>query len=161
MLKKTALTLALILTTSFVHATELDFSEQIEEYKTCDAPACDSIYTEEDLGDEDTLSPELKAPLIAVARKESRVWWDTILEGEYIVRGDVFLGDVTAIYKNKQLLAYRVTYGKEAYYTGICDYDSENEESLEECSSGSITETALVSPDFKEVEIEYYAEFND
>lgn len=161
MFNKSVLIVALIFTTAFAHASVLDFNEQIEEFKNCEGPACEQIYTEDYLDTAEKLSASLETRLTAVAQNESRVWWDTILEGEYIVRGEIFLSDVTAIYKNKQLLAYRIVYGKEAYYTGSCDYDSENEDSLEECTSGSITETALVSPDFKEVEIEYYADFND
>lgn len=165
MTKYIALFLMIALNTAMAQgsAQKNSFWELIEELNNCEGAACEQIYEEKELVSEGRLTASLEKELMAVAEDQIRVWGDTILEGGYITRGETSLNEVVAIYKNKQLIAYRIIYSQEAFYTESCDYDYENEETLEECTQGRITETSIVSPDFKEYDIDGdgYANFED
>lgn len=144
-------------------AVKTSFWDVIEEFNNCEGPVCERIYEEKELLSEGVLPAPIRTELLKVAEDQVRVWGDTILEGGYITRGDTDLNEVVAIYKNKQLIAYRIIYSQEAFYTDSCDYDYENDATLEDCTPGRITETSIVSPDFKEYDIDGdgYANFED
>ena len=155
--------MALMATQAQGSAQQSSFWDIIEEFNTCEGPVCEQVYEEKELISEGTLPAVLEKELMEVAEDQVRVWGDTILEGGYITLGETELNEVIAIYKNKKLIAYRIIYSQAAVHTDSCDYDYENEETLEDCTQGRITETSIVSPDFKEYDIDGdgYANFED
>ncbi|KYG66953.1 hypothetical protein AZI86_07980 [Bdellovibrio bacteriovorus] len=165
MAKNIAFIILMALTTTIAQGSgpQSSFWDIIEEFNNCEGPTCEQIYEEKELVSEGTLPAALEKALMEVAEDQVRVWGDTILEGGYITRGETELNEVVAIYKNKKLIAYRIIYSQAAINTDSCDYDYENEETLEDCTEGRITETSIVSPDFKEYDIDGdgYANFED
>ncbi len=165
MTKNIVLVILMALTSTMAQgsAAKSSFWDIIEEFNNCEGPACEQIYEEREILSEGSLSKYVEKELMAVAEDQVRVWGDTILEGGYLTRGETSLNEVVAIYKNKQLIAYRIIYSQEAFYTDSCEYDYENDETLEDCTQGRITETSIVSPDFKEYDIDGdgYANFED
>lgn len=141
-----------------------DFWAQIEEFNECTLAECSQIFSEEeDMIHHKTLPAEVEKELLAVAQDQERVWGDTILEGGYITTGDVELVEVSALKKYGQIFAYRIIYSAPAVYTESCDFDYDSDEIPEDCTVGRITETSIVSADFKEYDIDEdgYANFED
>ncbi|XGC82133.1 hypothetical protein ACES2L_06500 [Bdellovibrio bacteriovorus] len=97
----------------------------------------------------------------ALAEKESWIWGDTILEGDYISNGEpVVLDLVEAVYAGKSLVAYRIVYSAKAWDTGACDVDYEAledenanfDEILAECTVGKIVGNSFVNLTLTEAE---------
>lgn len=86
-----------------------------------------------------------KNQLSKIATSEASKWADTILEGDYMAFGDTQLSTVIGIYKNNQLIAYRITYQEDAIRTDECENEKE---SLTTCTQGIIVESGFVSADF-------------
>lgn len=93
------------------------------------------------------LTPELIQALETVAKEQSYIWADTILEGEYEAEGDTRLEKVEGVFADGHLVAYRITYSEKAWYTGLCDYDFEDKSTLRDCAEGRIAESTFVSLD--------------
>jgi hypothetical protein len=139
--------------------------ELLNQFDNCSSNNTCESYTDKELlsWDKDNIEPTLRKNLLAIAEDQARIWGDTILEGDYIADGKTELNYVTAIYYQKSLIGYQIGYSQKAYYTGSCDYDYENEATLEECTEGSIAESLLVTADLKEWDItqDGYADFQD
>ncbi len=86
-----------------------------------------------------------KNQLLKIATSEASKWADTILEGDYMAFGDTQLSTVIGIYKNNQLIAYRITYQEDAIRTDECENEKE---SISTCTRGIIAESGFVSADF-------------
>lgn len=141
-----------------------DFWAQLEEFEECTLDECSQIFSEEeDMISNKTLPTDVEKELFAVAQDQERVWGDTILEGGYVTTGDLELVEVTALKKFGKIFAYRIIYSAPAVHTDSCDFDYDSEEISEDCTVGSITETSIVSADFKEYDIDGdgYANFED
>lgn len=108
------------------------------------------------------LPSKVTKELESIAFNLAQVWGDTILEGEYTADSAVTLDQVERVTENKKPIGYRITYSSKAWYTGACDYDYENEETLEGCDEGRIIESGFVANDLKENfrDETSYAEFN-
>lgn len=100
----------------------------------------------------------------ALALKVSDVWYDTILEGPYVMTDEPELGESNALIVNKQIYAYRFTVRAPAFFTEGegCELDEETDVWTDVCleSSGYITEPVMF--DFKGTRIDdgSYAEFD-
>lgn len=101
--------------------------------------------------------------LKTIAEEQAQVWADTILEGDYQANGNTELGMVQAIYQNGQLRAYHIFFFERAWFTGNCNFDYENQKSLQSCERGEIREAAFVSSNLKTVlpDEDHYAEFSE
>lgn len=95
------------------------------------------------------LPVEVQNRLKKVAFDQAQIWGDTILEGDYVSAGETRLDRVIVLYKDDQVIGYKITYSGQAWYTGECDYDSSDESSLKNCTAGRIRESSFVSPDFR------------
>jgi hypothetical protein len=91
----------------------------------------------------------LKAPIQKLVKERSNIWGDTILEGDYFSKDQAHLDTVTALFKNKQLFAYAVTYSAKAWYTGDCAFDFKNLKTLVSCQVGRIVESIYISADLE------------
>ncbi|WP_232468754.1 hypothetical protein [Bdellovibrio bacteriovorus] len=119
------------------------------------------------------LSSQDQAALMKAAENESNIWYDTILEGDYQLKGDasVGYGYLAKVYSAKgEFIAYKGIIQHDAYDTGSCDVPYEEEEKVieeylkENCIAGDIFSGIYVSPDFKfhlrdENEIENFQEW--
>ena len=79
---------------------------------------------------------------------QAQIWGDTILEGDYVSEGQTRLDRALALYKNKDLIGYKVQYSEKGWYTGNCNYDG-HEDSLVDCDAGRIIEVSYVSADLQ------------
>lgn len=109
----------------------------------------------------DTLDAKIKVEMKKVANDQAEAWGDTILEGDYYSSGRTRLDSVSAYYKGKTLVGYKITYSEKAWFVGDCKYDG-SRESLKGCKEGRIVEVSYVSPDFLTYfsDEERYAEFS-
>jgi hypothetical protein len=109
----------------------------------------------------DKLDVDTKARLRAIASDQTTYWDDTILEGDYVATGRTRLDHVLAFYKDDKLIGYKITYSKKAWFTGECQYDGRNRETLKGCKEGRIAEGSYVSADTLTYfsDEERYAEF--
>ncbi len=153
MMKLIVLTAA-VLSLSFTAQANSKFEKALEEAsKYCSFGDCELPYVSEELYNAyekvSKLSQAQFDALLKIAKTQSRVWADTILEGDYVTEGETTLGLVTSISKDGKLIAYRISYLETAWDTGACDYDYENKASLENCTQGQIHESSFVSPDLK------------
>lgn len=87
--------------------------------------------------------------LKAVAFNQAQIWGDTILEGDYVSAGETQLDRVLVLYKNDEVIGYKITYSEQAWFTGECEYDANDESTLNKCTPGRIRESSFVSPDFR------------
>lgn len=99
--------------------------------------------------------------LSALAEKESWIWGDTILEGDYISSNEAVVLDlVEAVYAGKSLVAYKIVYSAKAWDTGACEVDYEAledenanlDEILAECTVGKIVGNSYVNLTLTEAE---------
>ena len=151
------LSLALALTLSLLSSFSLaasqaqsTFETQIQEIQNYEV---EFETVDIDLSD---LDKQLRSTLEQIANHEKDVWYDTILEGDYILslNGQTSLQAVTAYYVNARLVAYQIFYSHPAWYLGDCEYDDEVEltsknedEVLKQCSFGHISSGCFASPD--------------
>ena len=84
--------------------------------------------------------------LSEIALDQAQIWGDTILEGDYYADGQTQLDGVTAIYKNNDLIGYKIAYSEKAWYTGQCEFNG-HAETLVSCQEGRIHEETYVSGD--------------
>lgn len=85
------------------------------------------------------------ARLHEVAKEQSNIWADTILEGDYFADGNTELDSVVVYTRGSEVLAYRITYSERAWDTSSCSFDGEELETLVGCQQGRIRETSFVS----------------
>lgn len=105
-----------------------------------------------------SFTAEQIAVLTDYAEKESNIWGDTILEGDYLASQDaVTLSSFEKVFEGSKLVAYRIQFFVKSWDTGSCDVDydaldQENanmDEILKECTLGKIIGTFYVTPRFK------------
>jgi hypothetical protein len=94
------------------------------------------------------LDMKSKYVLMRVAYEQAQIWGDTILEGDFVADGKTRLDEVQALYKNKTLIGYKITYSERAWFTADCSYDGIHKETLRGCTEGRILEASYVSTDF-------------
>jgi hypothetical protein len=90
--------------------------------------------------------------LNGIAYEQAQLWGDTIYEGNYASIGDFEVLQIAEIYKEGELIAYRVTYQEPAVDTDTCE-SSGNYEKDKSCERGFVYESATVSTDFRFVEV--------
>lgn len=98
--------------------------------------------------DQDTLRSLQK-----IAFEQAQIWGDTILEGDYYADGQTVLEEVYGVFKNNQIIGYKISYSEKAWYTGECRFDGQNESLLNECQNGKIVEASIVSSDLQSFDI--------
>lgn len=139
-----------------IFSNDQQFYNFIQKFKTvCDPDnisneqACKNGFSTKILFDLSTgiskLETANKNQLSKIATSEASKWADTILEGDFMAFGDTQLSNVIGIYKNNQLIAYRITYQEDAIRTDECENEKE---SLTTCTQGIIAESGFVSADF-------------
>ena len=106
----------------------------------------------------ESLSPKQLAGLMKAAREESDIWYDTILEGDFVLHSEADI-EVAALTKyhsaSGEFVAYHATIQHAAYDTGRCDIDWDvDQETMdrlmkENCTAGYISSGIFISPDFK------------
>jgi hypothetical protein len=79
---------------------------------------------------------------------QAQIWGDTILEGDYVADGQTRLDQASALYKNRELIGYKIKYSEKAWYVGNCEYNG-SESSLVDCDAGRIIEVSYVSADLQ------------
>ncbi len=107
--------------------------------------------------------------LLFRANQESQIWYDTILEGDYVLQSDVVaLTGVSAIYNadSGAFVAYRINYSKPAWDHSMCDVDwdqfhdaaeEERNELMKDCTPGFIVGSSFVSPNLRQSERDFNA----
>ncbi len=106
------------------------------------------LYRHSAQADFDSLDLKSKNELLQVAYQQAQVWADTILEGDFFADGKTRLDEVQALYKNRDLMGYKITYSERAWDTANCAYDGINDETLKGCDEGRIRESSFVSTDY-------------
>lgn len=129
----------------------VQFQKQINEAaQVCSYGECEpGVFISQEIysdGQKTTLKPTEIGAFKRIANKQAYVWMDTVLEGPYISDGKTVLHSVVALFKNRHLIGYRISYSQNAWNIETCEYDSENEDSLKDCDQGSISESSWVSP---------------
>lgn len=149
---------SLMTVTTFAHTPTSAFEDTIHAIINEQAE-----YESVDISLED-LDKATRQELLAVADSEKNVWYDTILEGDYMLSpsGKIELLAVSAIYVNETLTGYQITYSHAAWYTGECEWDYQTDfnehtehEVMKACDFGHIVGRAYVSPDFNDVIRDY------
>ena len=122
--------------------------------QNCQRFNCKNPYTIVELyrrsvqADFDGLDMKSKHDLMRVAYEQAQIWADTILEGDFVADGKTRLDEVQALYKNKTLIGYKITYSERAWDTAYCSYDGIHNETLRGCTEGRIVEASYVTPDY-------------
>ena len=130
------------------------FYDLIADYKTvCKSAECTKPYREMIVYTNNVRDSFLTkfqfAKLERIAAKQSYIWIDTVLAGDFHADGNTVLEEVVAIFRSNTLVAYKIDYSERAWYVGACNWDGETDESLANCPEGKIHESSFVSPDFK------------
>lgn len=109
-----------------------------------------------------SLPEGLHSLLLKKAFVQAQIWGDTILEGEYAAEGKTQLDSVTLIRSQQKILGFVITYSERAWYTGNCSYNSRMPQTLRSCEEGRIRETAFVSTNLRESEVDQnqFADFS-
>lgn len=134
-----------------------------EVQKNCSYDACVSPFTIQKY-QPSKVARKLFYQFQKIAEEQVNVWGDTILEGDYVADGEVHISKVALIYKESELVAYRITYAQNAWDISTCNYDgNHHEETLIGCSAGEIIESSYVSAsmNYFEVDENQFAEFKN
>ena len=110
-----------------------------------------------------TLSDESLLRMNEIAKIQSGIWADTILEGDYFANGATELDEVVQFARNGTVVAYRITYSERAWDTSDCSFDSDELETLSACVQGRIVESTFVSGDLTRFmrDLDDLANFNE
>lgn len=127
-----------------------DLRGEIAEFESaCPGDVCQAPFAQQLIYDAqdgiNQISAQLQNRLLRIADEQAQSWGDTILEGDYYADGNVRLDSVVAIYRDNQVMAYRISYSERAWNTADCSFDG-SEVSLNECHEGRISEGSYVSP---------------
>jgi hypothetical protein len=91
------------------------------------------------------IAPDTRKALKRIAQKlVNENWPDTILESDYVIKGQTRLDQVTFLVKNGEVVGFWIYYSVQAWDTGSCDYDPIENKSLAACPEGRIYEGAFV-----------------
>lgn len=129
------------------------FEDRILNYQKFCAQGCKNPFSQTPAfefseADKSKLESHTRANLEKAAFDQAQIWADTILEGDYVADGKTQLDSVFAIFENRQLIGYKITYSELAWYVGECDFSYDDRKTLKDCSIGRISESSFVSPDF-------------
>ncbi|GEM_PF-3161725 len=102
------------------------------------------------------LSPEIRKQIQTTIKNHySQIWPDTILEDDYVVKGQSRIDEVSfLIYSDEKkqisstIVGYHVTFSVKAYDTSTCDYDPQTPSSLDSCTLGRIQESLFINNGF-------------
>ena len=106
----------------------------------------------------DRLTPKQIAGLLKAAGEEADIWYDTILEGDYMLNSeaDIEVAELSKYYSaSGEFVAYRAVIQHAAFDVGSCDVDWEetpenmNQILKDNCTAGYISGGIFISPDFK------------
>ncbi|UXR64804.1 hypothetical protein EZJ49_00860 [Bdellovibrio bacteriovorus] len=108
--------------------------------------------------DPETLTSRQIDGLMKAANAEADIWYDTILEGDYMLNSEAEV-EVAALSKyysaSGEFVAYRAIIQHAAYDVGSCDIDwEEDQDKMDQflkgnCTPGYISSGIFISPDFK------------
>lgn len=116
----------------------------------CPGDVCQNPYSQrlvyDSQGSINELPLQLQRRLGRIANEQAQLWGDTILESDYYADGSARLDSVLALYRDNQLIAYRIEYSERAWNTADCSFDG-SEASLNQCQEGRIAESSYVSPE--------------
>lgn len=140
-----------------VYASDLDASEShelltdhFEKVKQL-CPEVSSIFscTQVKMTHLKQMHPRLEKLLKQIANESTRMWADSVLEGPYETRfNDLRLDRVDEVRdSSNHLIALRVQFSFEAWYTGRCAYDMTKPATLESCAAGRLNQIIYASPD--------------
>lgn len=119
----------------------------------CASPVCHGEF--EFIAQYNTLlTPKIESILYQIAEEQTSIWYDTILEGDYQVEGEVRLDNISVILKNGNLAAYHITYSQKAWETSECEFDGNQLETLKKCTPGRIFESSYVTPNMNYFEVD-------
>lgn len=65
-------------------------------------------------GSRSSLPDPVVRALFGAAKTQAQIWGDTILEGDYLAKGDTRLDQVFAIRRNGRLVGYRIVFSETA-----------------------------------------------
>lgn len=106
----------------------------------------------------ESLNAKQTAGLMKAAREESDIWYDTILEGDYVLNSetDIEVAALTKYYSaSGEFVAYHALIQHAAYDVASCDINWEDDQEAmdqflkDNCTSGYISSGIFISPDFK------------
>ncbi|WP_413943822.1 hypothetical protein [Bdellovibrio sp. HCB-162] len=130
------------------------FADMIEKYKeacaqTCQKPFREAVLYKNGKNYSAFLSNGEMIALQKIAFRQSYIWADTILEGDFYADGNTVLTEVIGIFRGSNLVGYKIAYAERAWETSACDFDGEDMSTLDSCTEGVIRETSYVSKDLK------------
>lgn len=83
-------------------------------------------------------------------------WTDTILEGDYVIKGHTRIDDVYFLVKNNDQVGFWIKYSVRAWDTSTCAYDPFDNRDLKPCQEGRIYEAAIVELNLTSFDIDPY-----
>lgn len=99
--------------------------------------------------------------LRANALREATVWYDTILEGDYNLTGEVQVTNITALLIDGMVFAYTAHVRADAINYSSCEYDYETETYGDDCTVGHIYQNMTFDHQGKFIENgDEYADFD-
>jgi hypothetical protein len=103
------------------------------------------------------MSPHIRAELRKIARTiVDEIWPDTILEGDYLIKGHTQLDEVYFLLKNDEIIGFWISYSVRAWDVSTCNYDPIEYKDLSGCREGRIYEGAFVHANLKTYDIDHY-----
>jgi len=91
------------------------------------------------------IAPDIREELRKIARRlVNENWPDTILEGDYVIKGHTRLDEVAFLVKNGEVIGFWIYYSVRAWDISSCDYDPIDNDNLASCAEGRIYEGAFV-----------------
>jgi hypothetical protein len=103
------------------------------------------------------ISPEVRAELRKIARTlVNENWPESILEGDFIIKGHTRLDEVYFLMKNNESIGYWISYSVRAWDVSTCDYDPIEHRDLSDCREGRIYEGAFVHSSLKDYNVDRY-----
>lgn len=138
---------------SLTKASARAFYDLIENFRgacatECQRPFSFKVIFNLEKPEPNDLSATLLSRLQKAAFEQAQVWGDTILEGDYYSDGKTRLDTAAALYKNGQLIGYKIQYSERAWDTAECDFNEFDENTLNACAEGRIQEAGFISSDF-------------
>ncbi|MGE5087197.1 MAG: hypothetical protein ACM3MG_12905 [Bacillota bacterium] len=132
---------------------DMFYAEASHFANACVNDICTAPYSIQTVYNQKTRQSTLNAQQIEafkeIAYNQAQIWGDTILEGDYHAAGRTRLDLVKAVYKDNQLVGYKIRYSEKAWYTGECEFDGRSRETLKNCKLGRIFEESYVSTDLR------------
>jgi len=152
--------LSILLISSSALASTAFWDEIQISQNACGNLACDHSTIRKKLittGEWRRLAPKARGELRRIARSlVNENWPDTILEGDYIIKGHTRLDNVYFLLKDDQIIGFWMLYSVKAWDVSSCDYDPIGHKDLTGCIEGRISEGAFVHLNLKTFEVDRY-----